>query len=257
MSGERGEMPMQVTMLGTGAPNHPTRATTGMVVSAEGCEPLVIDTCGGFEFWRQLAAVNIPMTDIKHVLLTHRHLDHIGGMVALFIEQLPFTLYAQPETFEAVDGFMQSGFPEWELHPDIQRVPIRPGVTQQISGFTLEFFPMQHRVPTVAVRLQREGKTLAFSADGIPTDAMVECAREADLFICDALYQTPELGQRAKDLMHPTGAQAAEIATAASARSLLLTHFSGHADPAQILSEAQAGFEGPVEIAEDGITYAI
>jgi hypothetical protein len=40
---------MKITFLGTGAPLHVSRATTGMLVTADGCAPLLIDTCGGIE----------------------------------------------------------------------------------------------------------------------------------------------------------------------------------------------------------------
>ena len=47
-------MALRVTLLGTGAPLHPDRATTGMIVTAPDCAPLMIDTCGGFELIRQM-----------------------------------------------------------------------------------------------------------------------------------------------------------------------------------------------------------
>ena len=45
---------MEITFLGTGAPLHVSRATIGMLVTADGCAPLLIDTCGGFELARSL-----------------------------------------------------------------------------------------------------------------------------------------------------------------------------------------------------------
>lgn len=250
---------MQVTVLGTGSPNE-VRVATGMVVSAPGCEPLVIDTCGGFEFYRQLRKVGIPIAGLRHVILTHRHMDHIGGMPALFIEGEPFTVYGLADTLAAVDALMAAGFPEWDVNPAVRRIPIEPGERREIGGFAVAFFPMRHRVPTVAVRVEQGGRVLAFSADGLPGDALVACAREADLFLCDALYAAGDgahLVERARHLMHPTARQAAEIATAAGARSLLLTHLSGRSPVEHILAEAQAGFTGPLAVAEDGATYTV
>ena len=44
-------MALRVTLLGTGASLHLDRATTGMIVTAPGCAPLMI---GGFELIRQM-----------------------------------------------------------------------------------------------------------------------------------------------------------------------------------------------------------
>lgn len=51
--------------LGTGAPLHPTRVGTGLLVQAESLEPLLIDTCGGLELARQLALVRQPLEAIR------------------------------------------------------------------------------------------------------------------------------------------------------------------------------------------------
>ena len=46
---------------------------------------------------------------------------------------------------------------------------------------------MEHRVPTVAVRVSAGDKTFAFSADTLPCDDVIACAKNTDLFLCDAL----------------------------------------------------------------------
>lgn len=54
---------MDLTLLGTGAPLHPDRAMTGMILTAPGCAPLLVDTCGGFELARQLSLVGFDRDD--------------------------------------------------------------------------------------------------------------------------------------------------------------------------------------------------
>jgi len=250
---------MDVTVLGTGSPNE-MRATTGLVVRAPGCAPLLIDTCGGFELPRQLATAGIPIADLRQVVLTHRHLDHIGGMPALFIEGRPLTIYAQADTHEAVAALMLAGFPEWPVNPQIRHVTIVPRERREIGGFSVEFFAVQHRVPTVAVRVEQDGRALAFSADSVPCDALLACAREADLFLCDALYAAGDgehLVERARRLMHPTGREAGEMATAAGARALTLLHLGSRSTPERIFEDARATYTGPLRIAEDCETYRV
>ena len=58
-----------IIFLGTGAPLHVSRATTGMLIRAEGCAPLLIDTCGGFELARSLSSTGFPLAQIHNVVV--------------------------------------------------------------------------------------------------------------------------------------------------------------------------------------------
>lgn len=251
---------MDVTVLGTGSPLAPERIATGLLVTAPGCAPLLIDTCGGFELPRQLARIGQPMSGLGNVIVTHRHMDHAGGMPALFLATIPLDIYALPDAHEGIRALMAACFPEWPIHPEVRHILIDAGDRREIGGFAVEFFATEHRVPTVAVRVSQGGRTLAFSADGIPTDGMVACARDADLFICDALCAArdgAEWAARARNLMHPIAREAAEMAVAANARSLALVHLARYADADNLLAEARAIFGGPVTVPDDCTTLHV
>lgn len=251
---------MDVTLLGTGSPMAPERNATGMLVTAPDCEPLLIDTCGGFELPRQLARIGQPITQLHNIIVTHRHMDHAGGMPALFIASIPLHIYALPDTHAGISELMNACFPEWPIHAAVERIPIAAGEQHAIGGFTVEFFAAEHRVPTVAVRVQHGGRTLAFSADGIPNDGMISCAHDADLFICDALCAArdgAEWATRARSLMHPVAREAAEMAVAANARLLALTHLARYANPDNLLAEAREIFSGPVVVPDDGMRLPV
>jgi ribonuclease BN (tRNA processing enzyme) len=251
---------MDVTILGTGSPMAPERCATGLLITAPGCAPLLIDTCGGFELPRQLARIGQPINALRNVIVTHRHMDHAGGMPALFIATIPLNIYALPDTHAGIRELMAACFPEWPIHADVQRIAIAAGEARDIGGFAVEFFATEHRVPTVAVRVTHDGRTLAFSADGVPNDGMVACARDADLFICDALCAALDgaaVAARAHDLMHPIAREAAEMAVAANARSLALTHLARYASPENLLMEARAVFPGPVTVPDDCTTMRV
>lgn len=252
---------MHVTLLGTGAPLSPGRCTMGMLVTAPSCEPLLIDTCGGFELARQLVAAGFKLTDVTNVIITHRHMDHAGGMSALLLAQRPCVVYALPDTHEGLALMKAGAFPEWgEDNPDWGanaarfRHDVSPGETRAIGGFQVEFFAMVHRVPTVAVRVTHDGRTLTYSADGRPCEALVAAARGADLFICDAFVAEREddkHAERARQLMHPTAKEAGEIARAAGAKVLACVHTARFANPELILAEAHAAFAGPTLLPSD------
>lgn len=246
---------MLITLLGTGAPLMPDRATTGLLVTAPGCEPLLIDTCGGFELARQLAAVGVAMSDLRNAIVTHRHLDHAGGMQALLLARIPLEVHANADTHAGIAAVTAGCFPEWEQHGDIRRHGAEAGTKRDIGGFEVEFFAAEHRVPTLAVRVTHGGKTFAFSADTVPCDAVIACARNADLFICDAICARADgevATKRARELMHPTAHEAAVMAERAGASRLACTHIGRFGTVERILSEAQDAFTGAVIVPRDG-----
>jgi ribonuclease BN (tRNA processing enzyme) len=251
---------MEVTLLGTGAPLHPDRAMTGMIITAPHCAPLLIDTCGGLELARQLNLVGFNRAEIRAVVVTHRHLDHAGGIQDLFLARIPLDIYALQDTHEGIAEVTKGSFPEWELHPDIARHEIWPGVAREIAGFQVKFFTATHRVPTVAVRVSVGGKTFAFSADTMACDEIVACANNADLFLCDTLCADLD-GEAATvsawSAMHATARDAAAMATLAGAGALACTHIARFANPNNILAEATANFSGTATVANDGDRYCI
>jgi ribonuclease BN (tRNA processing enzyme) len=251
---------MDVTVLGTGSPLAPERVATGLLVNAPGCALLLIDTCGGFELPRQLARIGQPMSGLRNVIVTHRHMDHAGGMPALFLATVPLDIYALPDAHEGIRALMAACFPEWPIHPEVRHIPIEAGDEREIGGFAVQFFATEHRVPTVAVRVTHDGRTLAFSADGIPTDSMVACARDADLFICDALCSAldgADWASRARNLMHPIAREAAEMAVAANAGSLALVHLARYANADNLRAEASEVFLGPIIVPDDCTTLHV
>jgi glyoxylase-like metal-dependent hydrolase (beta-lactamase superfamily II) len=90
----------------------PDRAMTGMIVTAPGCAPLLIDTCGGLELARQLQLVGFERTEIGGVIVTHRHLDHAGGIQELFFARMPLDIYALLDTHEGIAAVTKGSFPE-------------------------------------------------------------------------------------------------------------------------------------------------
>jgi ribonuclease BN (tRNA processing enzyme) len=245
-------------MLGTGAPLHPIRAGTGILVQGEDLEPLLIDTCGGLELARQLALVKQPLDSIKHVILTHHHGDHMGGVMALALARVPCTYYGLADTLTAIQELISTTYGEYDIHPETQYKEIEATKTYVIAGYEVSFFEIKHRVPTVAIRIRVNNKVLAFSADSLPCPALVECAKEADLFICDAICASTDYDPaRIKFLMHPTALEAAQLAKEAHVRSLLLTHLARFANPESMLTEAQIVYPGLVTISNDGDLFYV
>lgn len=72
----------------------------------------------------------------------------------------------------------------------------------------------------------RKGLKVTYCTDSRPLDAIVEAARESDLFICEGMYAEKEKLAKAKQYKHMTFYEAADMAKRAGVKELWLTHFS-------------------------------
>jgi ribonuclease BN (tRNA processing enzyme) len=124
----------------------------------------------------------------------------------------------------------------------------------EIGPFAVERLRVNHPVETYAMRITAGGRTLAYSADSGICDDLVKIARDADVFLCEASYLD---GEDNPPDIHLTGKEAADHATRASARSLILTHLVPWGDRDRTLSEATEGYDGPIAVAEPGAVFDI
>jgi len=96
----------------------------------------------------------------------------------------------------------------------------------------------------------RRGRKIVYTGDTLPTSALVEFARGADLLIHDATAES-SLEEKANRYGHSTARQAGLVAKDAGVRTLVLTHVSPRYEETEpILSDGKAVFESTV-LAED------
>jgi ribonuclease BN (tRNA processing enzyme) len=249
---------LDVTVLGS-AGSHPGvgRACSGYLVRAGGTNLLLDAGNGSTANLQRLVAFR----DLDAVVISHRHVDHcvdlVGAFYALrfdpaFDRRIP--LYAPPEVFETLTGLM-SGDSAMEFAEVFDHHLVADGDRVTLGAVTLTFARANHPPPSVSVRVEAADRTLAYSGDTGGSPELVEVARGAQLFLCEATW-AGELADRTPGL-HLTGAEAGRIAREAGVGRLVLTHVAGATDRAQVLAEARATFGGPVELAEDLRSYLL
>jgi ribonuclease Z len=87
----------------------------------------------------------------------------------------------------------------------------------------------------------RPGRKIVLTGDTAPSEAIVEAAWGADVFVTEATFSDEEQ-ERASETMHQTATQAADIARRANVGLLALTHLSNRYFGPEIAREAREIF---------------
>jgi ribonuclease BN (tRNA processing enzyme) len=216
---------VRVTVVGCSPtwPN-PGGAQSGYLVEADG-NRLLLD-CGPGVLSRLRVAEPWPAIDA--IVLSHLHLDHSGDLWAWLWGLLvgPAKGLAGPELWlphgasRELDRFAPGHLfaQAFSLHEYEEDEPFA------VAGFSVRALRVPHyNFNAFALRVEHAGTVFAYSGDSAPSDALVDVARDADLFLCEATLAEPEPPGVAG---HLTAADAQDAARRANARRLVLTHRS-------------------------------
>ncbi|MBT8099907.1 MAG: 3',5'-cyclic-nucleotide phosphodiesterase, partial [Gammaproteobacteria bacterium] len=124
---------------------------------------------------------DLPLEDlrsIRHVFLTHAHLDHIAGLPMLvdcvFDEnfETPLTVYAREETLRAIQDHLFNDviWPNFSNLPSAENPMLRysvcsPGDTVSIDHRDFYAVDVMHSVPSLGYTVQNSGGVFAVSGD--------------------------------------------------------------------------------------------
>ena len=96
---------------------------------------------------------------------------------------------------------------------------------------------------------------IAYSGDSGWTDNLIDCARGADIFICEATWGATGEGKTPD--MHLSGAEAGRIAREAGVDRLVLVHIPPWGDPLGALKAARSEFSGEVIVGTSGMEFEV
>lgn len=99
--------------------------------------------------------------------------------------------------------------------------------------------------PEQVVGAARPGRKVALTGDTAPSPGVVQAAHLADVLVHEATFLTDE-AERARQTMHATAAEAAEVASLAQVKLLALTHVSARYFGSELVAEAEALFPDTV-----------
>jgi ribonuclease Z len=111
--------------------------------------------------------------------------------------------------------------------------------------------------PLELVGPSRPGRLVAFTGDTAGCESVVSAAEGADVLIHEATFGEDEK-DRARETSHATAIEAAQVALAARAKRLVLTHVSARysANPKALLDEARSVFPETI-VAKDGLEIEV
>lgn len=265
---------MKITMLGTGAAlPDPDRAQSAILLTLANGKNYLFDCGEGAT--RQMVRANIDPASVGFVFLTHLHHDHICDYPYFVISSWMLNKQGAPLVLgpKGTKNFVEHLFENGAYHTDFQArsaYPVRQKNIEAICPSVLEVSPgvvfedehikisvdwVEHLPREVCecfgVRIEAEGKVVAFSGDTAPCEAMVNLARDADLLIHECTFPESFIAHRAKTgvgtYSHTSPTDLGKIATQANVKSLVATHF-GHFDSTSPVLKRAAAHHLPVDL---------
>jgi ribonuclease BN (tRNA processing enzyme) len=195
----------KLVLLGTAAGPVPgrTRHMTSHVMLSNGAA-YVLDC--GLGVTDQFARTGIPFSAMRSIFITHHHPDHnieYGPLLVIgWMQGMPLALraFGPPPLKQMTEGFLRAyettiGFwaEDFKLKPlgmiDVSEVSAAGPVTQddnvKVTSIIVEHPPVK---PALGYRFDFKDRSIAFSGDTAPLQAVAKMAEGADVLVHEAMY---------------------------------------------------------------------
>lgn len=230
---------MKLTMLGTGNALATECYNTCFLLDDDG-KYFMVDGGGGNTILRQLKAVGCNWTDVKDIFVTHKHTDHIMGiiwMIRIFSQFIDEGMYAGEANIYAHDevvSILRDTAKRLLRKKDIRfidnrvhLIEVHDGETRKIAGHEVTFFDI-HSTKAKQFGFMMDigsGRKLTCCGD----EPFAECEREyaagSDWLMHEAfcLHSQADIFNP-YEKQHSTVKDAAEVAERLKVKNLLLYH---------------------------------
>jgi ribonuclease Z len=246
----------------------------------------------------------LPAGDLSALLLTHYHSDHISDLGELnFMSWAQgrgqeLDVYGPAGVEQVVNGYsmayaLDSSYrtahhtEEWMPSRNSGMIPHTLTISNpeeavpffDRNGLRVSVFQVDHSPvrPAVGYRFEYRGNVVVISGDTVRTSTLPKFAKDADLFLCEALNKemittfsrvakelnNPRLSRQMHDVLdyHMTPVEAAEVAQEAGVEKLVLVHIVPPVENfiARRVYLAGTGdaFDGEIVLGEDGASFEL
>ena len=211
---------------------------------------MILLDCGDGSIHR-LVKSKTDLSSISDILITHYHSDHLTGLTSI-IETMAirkrsaklrvFGPRGLKDYFSMVEKTTNVAF---NRKFDLELSELSFGDGFSLSDYRVSAFEMDHTIPCVGYRLESDA-IIAYTGDTQPCEALQQLARNADLLIHEATFLQSDV-EKARLSKHSTPSEAAETATSAGVKRLIMTHVNeDHESPERMIAESRSIFKATV-----------
>jgi Metal-dependent hydrolases of the beta-lactamase superfamily III len=229
----------KLIVLGTGHALTTKCYNTCFVLTHEN-EYILIDAGGGNGILRILEEAEIPVANIHNAFVTHRHSDHILGMlwiirkIAMFIHadkyEGDFHIYGHAELIQNLITLMEATLDAGAIQLIGKRIillPVMDGQEENVAGLDFTFFDIysiKAKQFGFTVKL-KNGKILTCIGDEPYNSLCRKYVENSEWLLCEAfcLYCDREI-YKPYDKHHSTVKDACELAAQLNIKNLVLWH---------------------------------
>lgn len=226
---------------------------------------LLIDCAG--RAYQQLLRADIDPRQLRGLVLTHNHPDHIYGVPALLFHLWlagysgTFPVWANASTLAMARQLCAALELEQHGHMcatswhELAETPDLPVVETEL--YQVSTTPVRHSRPTLGLKFvdRSSGQAIVYSSDTEPCPELERFAQGVHTLIHEATVTDPN-----QNYGHTTPRQVGEIAARCGVQRLVLIHYSAEytLPEAQAIAEVQAGgFSGAIELARELAAYQV
>lgn len=269
----------RLILLGTAGGPTPKRTRAGSAQAIiVGDRTYVVDCGDGVA--RQMVLANIPLTSLRHILITHHHSDHTADYGNLLLLAWGDALttrvdaWGPPPLARITALFLEMNRPDLTVRQkDEGRPPLGPLVhPHDVSRSGSVFSDDRVRVTccrvdhpmvpiALAYRFDTLDRSIVISGDTRPTAALTRLAKNADVLVHEALYLPRAPGAPGSALRrhviesHTPVEEAGRVAAEAGVRTLVLSHLVPAENPPvtddEWIAGARTHFDGQIIVGHD------